>query len=94
MEKDDNRLIRLPQADCLKASGTVYTVRNSWWSCDPENGDLLLYQSEKRRSGKLIGAAPQCNQSESTARMLQKKLYPWASLVFVPLVLLPEDTLS
>ena len=86
--EDDPRLVYLPEADVLAASGMCRVLRDRWFSVHPTRG-LMFWQSEKRRLGQLRGASPQCNSTEAIARALADRLYPWAETRFVPVVLLP-----
>jgi len=83
----------LPQKDALSANGTVQTFRDRWWICHPETGDLLFVHVGLRpgRKPAIKEASPQCNGDEGTARFIKDRSYPWANLVFVPLVLKPVD---
>ncbi|CAH1665732.1 MULTISPECIES: hypothetical protein [unclassified Chelatococcus] len=87
---DDPRLVYMPEAEVLTANGIVQVLRNRWFSVHPERG-LMFWQPEKRRAGRLTGASPQCNGTESIARDLAKRMYPWAETRFFPLVLLPIE---
>lgn len=87
---DDDRIVYMREEDIDAANGIVQVLRNHWFSVHPERG-LLFWQTERRRKGKLIGAAPQCNGDKATAEFLASKMYPWAQTRFYPLVLLPID---
>lgn len=86
VDRDDARLVFMPLDNILLAGGHCDVIRDHWWSYCPDRG-LLFWQSDARRKGQLRGASPQANRSEGTALMLQQKLFPWAELRFVPLVL-------
>lgn len=83
---DDTRLVFLPFDQVHAGKGHCDVIRDCWWVVDPERG-LLFYQ--RNRSGKLRSASPQCNRNESIARSIQRRLYPWAEVRQVPLVMLP-----
>lgn len=89
----DPRLIFLPEEKFLSAEGLVMAFHNRWWAAHPETNDIIFYFYHVHlRPGKLADirrASPQCNSDQTTAEILNKKLYPWASIRFVPLVLQP-----
>lgn len=87
---DDDRIVYMAEADVLAASGMCQALRNCWFSVHPERG-LVFWQTDRRRKGRLTGAAPQCNSDESTSRALTERLYPWAEVKRFALVLLPID---
>ncbi|UXN70929.1 hypothetical protein N8A98_07000 [Devosia neptuniae] len=88
-EQDDPRLVYLPETNVMDVKGHCDVIRNRWWVVHPERG-LIFWQPEtRRRKGQLTGAAPQCNSDETITRRVIAKLYPWAEVKQVPLVLLP-----
>lgn len=87
-DADTARIAFLPLDDVTKATGLVQAFHNAWWSVCPERG-LIFYQDNPRRKGSLVGASAQCNQSEGTSRTLSHRLYPWAEVRQIPLVLQP-----
>lgn len=88
MDRDDNRLCFIAIENATKAQGLVDAYHNNWWGVCPERG-LIFYDST--RKGRIGRASPQCNQSESTARLLLGKSMPWAEVRQIPLVLKPVD---
>lgn len=93
VEITDRRLVFLPEEKFLTASGIVMAFHDRWWAAHPETNAILFFHAYLR-SGKLADicqASPQCNSNQTTAEIINKKLYPWASLRFVPLVLQPID---
>lgn len=85
MTEDDPRLIYMPYEDREKRSGPCHVIRDSYWATHPEKG-LVFYATGRKA---LDAAAPQCNRNEAITEMLATKLYPWAEVKFVPLVICP-----
>jgi len=81
----------MKKADVVKATGICNVLSDVWFAVDPETGDLLFWQSESKRKGKLHGASPQCHTSQATAEHLYEKLHPWASITFFERVVYPID---
>lgn len=90
VDRDDQRLVFMPEDRMLAASGTVMAMRERWFVVCPERG-LVFWQAMKRRQGQLRGASPQCNSSETVARAIRSGMYPWAEVRRIPLVLQPID---
>lgn len=85
MGEDDPRLLYMPLSETTSRSGPCHAVQNSWWAVHPERG--LIFFARGRKS--IAHAAPQCNRDKNVAEMVIGKLYPWAQIVFVPLVVCP-----
>jgi len=84
MTEDDPRLSFMPYEDREKRSGPCHVIRDSYWAMHPERG-LVFYG----RGKGIEHDAPQCNRNQSITEMLAHKLYPWAEVKFVPLVICP-----
>jgi hypothetical protein len=96
-ESTDLSLVYMKQADVMKSTGHCNIIVNKWFAVHPDTGDLMFWQPIKKRQGKLLGAAPQCNSSKFTAEIIYKKIYPWASIAFFERVAFPilaEDYLQ
>lgn len=89
LERDDPKLRFLPEADVLKAGGIVMAYHDRWWSVCPERG--LIFYSQHVRRGGIVGASPQCNSSNQIAHDLNARMYSWAEVKYVKLVLQPVD---
>jgi len=59
-------------------------VANSWWTVCPERG--LAFYAQLHGYGANEPPSPQCNSSESTARLLCHKLSPANDVKFFPAV--------
>ncbi len=57
-----------------------------WWSVHPEKG--LAFWAQLTGYARSEEPSPQCNRSESTARLLTAKLHPGHEVVFLPVVYL------
>jgi hypothetical protein len=82
---DDPRLVFMPFADIEKRSGPSHVIRDSWWATHPERG--LVFYAQGRKT--LDNASPQCNRDKRITEMLAGKLYPWAEIKFMPVVICP-----
>ncbi len=91
IEPDDPRMVYLPEADVLKASGHCGVMRDRWFCVHPERGLIFWQPDTRKRKGSLTGASPQCNSNESISQSIQAKLYPWAEVKFIPMVIVPID---
>lgn len=76
MDPDDERLSYIPLDRATRTKGIVYAVHDAWWSVHPERG-LVMYRNH----------SPQYNHSESISRDFTTRLYPWAEVRQIPLVL-------
>jgi hypothetical protein len=83
IQADDPRLrfIALDKASALK-EGIVYCYLNRWWAVHPEKG-VIFYRPNKRGHG----GSPQCNNNEAIVRQLTARLYPWAEVRLIPVVI-------
>jgi hypothetical protein len=93
MDADDPRLIYMPEDEVLKAAGICEALHNRWYCFHPERG-LIFFQHDTRKGRSLTSATPQCNGVEAIAHDICCKLYPWAEVRHVPLVLVkrrPQD---
>lgn len=88
---DDYRIVYLPQTDVMTATGFCNILKDRWFFTHPETGNLIFWQDNKRRKGKLLGASPQCNSDEHIAKTLAKHTMPWAKIVFFERVAYPID---
>jgi hypothetical protein len=91
IEQDDPRLVFMKEEDVLNATGFCQIIKDRWFVVHPETRSLVFYQSETKRRGKLVGASPQCNASENTAKYIKDKMFPWAELKFFERVACPID---
>lgn len=83
VEPADPRLVFMPLDDVLKARGMTETLHDQWWSFDPQRGIIFWM-----RGGFLY---PQCNSNETISRGLTEKMYPWAEVLRVRLVLVRRN---
>ncbi len=84
---DDPHLTYLPLSDVTTYPGRhARLYRNAWWVVHPERGVVLF--SLNPFSDVF---SPQCNDNETIARSLQEKLYPWAEVKQIELVILKDD---
>lgn len=89
--QDDLRLVFMKEEDVLNATGFCQILKDRWFVIHPGTRELIFWQPEVKRRGKLIGASPQCNSSENTAKYIRDKMYPWAELKFFERVTCPID---
>ena len=82
VEMTDLRLVFLKEEDVMNAGGFCQMLKDRWFIVHPETRELVFWQPERKRQGKLIGASPQCNSSENTAIYVRDKMYPWAEVKF------------
>lgn len=77
MNEDDPKLsyVKIETAS-QPISGLNECIKDSWWMHHPERG-LIFYDKQM---------SPQCNKNKLISEMVQKRLYPWADIVFVPFV--------
>lgn len=81
IDKNDPRIVFKTIEEVSKPmEGMVNTYLNRWWSYDPERG-IIFWKPRKERS-----LYPQCNHHEGTSRILTAKMYPWATIIHVPVV--------
>jgi hypothetical protein len=88
ISQDDPRLVFMPFDQVAAAKGFCNVVRDRWFVVHPERG-LLFFQTDKRRIGKLLGAAAQCNANKQIATRIRDKMYPWAEVRQFALVMEP-----
>lgn len=88
--ENDERLVFMPLESTLSANGMCNVVRDHWWCVHPKKG-LVFWQDGKRRKGKLIGASVQANKNKSVTQHFGEKMYPWAEITLIPIVLVPVD---
>ncbi len=90
-QQNDPRFVYMKQEDVLTSSGFCNILKDRWFLIHPDTGDLIFWQPEKKRQGKLIGASPQCNTNRSFLEQIKEKSYPWASIKFFERVACPID---
>jgi hypothetical protein len=78
IEPNDKNLSFIPLVEATTPRDGTTVLANRWWSVDPERG-LLVWRRY----------SVQCNHSESIARKIGEKMYPWAETRFMPVVFLP-----
>ena len=83
---NDKMLVFLAEEQLLEAKGHCDVLKNKWWVVHPDKG-LTFYS----RRGSLKGSSPQCNSSRSVATTLATRMYPWAIIKQIPIVLVPID---
>lgn len=88
---DDSRLVYMKRDEILSSKGFCNIVADRWFMVHPETGDLIFWQTEKKRAGSLKGASPQCNSSKEIVEKLCQRLYPWAEVLFFSQVSQPID---
>lgn len=84
---DDRRLIFVPEntvaTPVLGPAGTrCRRIADHWWIAHPERG--LAFWGR-------FSMVPQAHADETTARELARRLYPWAEVRHVPLVVYDPD---
>lgn len=84
IEADDPRLLFLPFDQIEKGTGVCNVIRNSWWSVHPEKG-LIFWK--RYVQDDIQRASPQCNSVKEIADQVAGKLYPWAEIRQIPLVI-------
>lgn len=86
VEPTDSRLrfVSIEKAAELK-EGIVYCYLNRWWVCHPEKG-IIFYRPEGTHGG-----SPQCNTREDVTRDMASRLYPWAEVKLLPVVIQRVD---
>lgn len=89
-EKDDWRLVFIPEDKVLDGKGHCDVMRNRWFAVCPERG-LIFWQPNGRRKGQLRGASPQCNGDHSIALRIIAPIFPWAEIKRFDVVMLPID---
>lgn len=78
----DDKSLRFWQPDQWTTSkGAVEVIHDAYWITAPD-GAIVLYDV----GGDLC---PQCNTAEHVAEYVRARLYPWATLTRIPLVLVP-----
>ena len=88
---DDPRFVYLAESKAVDASGHCDVIRDAWFCVHPEKGLMFWQDNLRRRKGSLTGARPQCNRNEALARDLCARMYPWAEVKQIPLVIVPID---
>lgn len=78
----------MPETEVLKSRGVCMVYHDYYFVTCPERG-IVLYQDRKNRMGKILGASIQGHAVKETSEYLMKKMYPWAELKQIPLVLVP-----
>ncbi len=78
MDADDKNLSYIPLDRVTATQGLVQALHDRWWSVHPERG-VVIYRR----------FSPQCNMNEAISRKLTEKMYPWADVRQIPLVLVP-----
>ena len=81
--EDDARLrfVSLNKATELK-EGIVYCYLNRYWAVHPTKG-IIFYRPDKQSHG----GHPQCNSNKLVTESLVTKLYPWAVIQLIPVVI-------
>lgn len=77
VDKDDKRLTFLPLGQAISASGVVNVIRDYHWCVCPDRG-LIFFNG-----------TPQANQNHALTEDLKKRLYPWAQILTLPVVMAP-----
>jgi hypothetical protein len=88
---DDSRLVYMKRDEILSSKGFCNIVADRWFMVHPETGDLIFWQTEKKRAGSLKGASPQCNGTKSVAEHVHSKMFPWAKIEFFERVAIPIE---
>jgi hypothetical protein len=88
INEHDPRMVYMPLEDATKSNGLCRVIRDNWWLVHPEHG-MCLWSNERRASNRLAMAAPLCNSNEAITRSLLK-MWPFAEVQQVALVLLPR----
>lgn len=91
ISQSDPRLVYMKQDEVTSSTGFCFVMKDKWFAVNPDTGDLIFWQDEKKRMGKLIGASPQCNSSKETLEKLCQHRYPWAEVLFFERVSQPID---
>ena len=91
ISQSDPRLVYMKRDEVMKATGFCNILADRWFVVHPETGDLIFWQSIKKREGKLEGASPQCNTSKTVAEYIHSKMFPWAKLEFFERVAQPIE---
>lgn len=91
ISQDDPRLVYMKQDEILNSKGFCNILADRWFVVHPETGDLIFWQSIKKREGKLEGASPQCNSSKNVAEYIHSRMFPWAKIEFFERVAQPIE---
>jgi len=84
-EKNDPHIVLLKVEKAIQPlSGRVFCWTDMWWIYDQESDSIVFWNRFSKKD--LQRAAPQCNANESLAETIRAKLYPWATLKFLPAV--------
>ena len=75
IEQDDLRLVFLKEEDIMEASGFCQIYKDRWFLVHPGTRELIFWQPDTKRRGKLIGATPQCNTSEMVVKRVKEQLF-------------------
>ena len=91
ISQDDTRLVFMKQDEILNSKGFCNILADRWFMVHPDTGDLIFWQTEKKRAGSLKGASPQCNGTKSVAEHVQRTMFPWAKIEFFERVAVPIE---
>ena len=81
VERDSPQLFYMPVDKALLKEGECFAYRDKWWAFCPERGLIFL---------KCKGINPpiaQCYQTAEIAKETVAKMYPWAKVKHMELVL-------
>lgn len=67
--------------------GRALVLRNQWWIKHPTRGLVIYTRGSPDRD-----LSPQCNKDEKVVTMFRDKLYPWAEVVHMDCVILPDNS--
>lgn len=82
MKQDDPQLVFWSESQWTATKGSVQAIHDAYWMAD-EEGRIVL-----SKYGRDL--FPQCNGDLSVAEYVRNKVYPWAQIKQVGLVLIPE----
>lgn len=91
ISQSDPRLVYMKRDDVLKSTGFCNILVDRWFVIHPETGDLIFWQTQKKRGDSLKGASPQCNSSKNVAEYIHSKMFPWAKIEFFERVTVPIE---
>lgn len=71
-----------------EAPSGIYTVyRNFWWVMHPTKEEVAFWRTKAHKLSGLLH--PQANQCVNVATTVRDRMYPWARVVQVPIVIQP-----
>lgn len=81
MNQDHPSLEFWPEDRWVTSKGQVEAIHDAYWMTN-DKGEIVFYKVGRDLS-------PQCNRALNVAEHVRDKIYPWATIKQIPLVLVP-----